>query len=620
MISFNDFRLVMDLYENVAIIGKDLKLIYVGKSLAELLKQEDVDLDTITSQANKNKNQLSIAASISKLVTSKQTQIIPLPDSEELIAFFSDDAETIFIGLKEKITRVQTIEYQLKERVKELECLYGVSKEMDSPKRSIDEILYNCTKLIEKSFQFPDDTAVNIEIGKKNYGEIKYDSQQIKDVLASNIHLGDVKKGEVKAFLKNDLGFLDEEKKLLDEIALKIESLIERQEKTVNYEKQQKILSAKNEALIRMTEECYQKREKLNTFIKAISEIIVVVDHEFNIVMSNKDGIGDEGKCFNKIFGLNERCADCPAIITFVSAQDAASERIHEEKNILLDTHPIRSSDGKVDRVLEVCRDVTNQKQLESQLIQSYKLASLGKLVAGVAHEINNPNTFILGNLKIINESFEDIFPILDDYFKSHDDLKIARLNYNIFKENISVLVNDMINGANRTKKIVSDLRNFAKKDDGALTDDVDINYIIKNNLTLTRKHIKKYAGLEVNLNEDIPTFKGSFNKIEQVLLNLAINGSEAIEHDHGVVTISTNYDAKNNEVVLIVSDNGSGMSDATIKNIFDPFFTTKRDKGGTGLGLSITYGIIREINGKIEVTSKVGVGTTFTIRIPATR
>lgn len=610
----------MDLYENVAIIGKDLKLIYVGKSLAELLKQNEIELSNLSLNNISSKNLAIVANTISNLLTTKQPQTSKLTSTLELIAILANDGGSIFIGLKENIIRIQTIEHQLKERVKELECLYDVSKEMDSPKRSVDEILYNCTKLIEKSFQFPDDTAVNIEIGKKIYGEIKYDPQLIKDVLASDIYLGDVKKGEVKAFLKNDLGFLDEEKKLFDEIALKIESLIERQEKTVNYEKQQKILSAKNEALIRMTEECYQKREKLNTFIKAISEIIVVIDREFNIIMTNKDEIGDDGKCYNKLFGLDQRCAECPAQVAFDLEKDSSAERFSGEKYIQLDAHPIHSSIGKVERVLEVCRDVTNQKQLESQLIQSYKLASLGKLVAGVAHEINNPNTFILGNLKIINESFDDIFPILDDYFKSHDDLKIARLNYNVFKENISVLVNDMINGANRTKKIVSDLRNFAKKDDGALTDDVDINYIIKNNLTLTRKHIKKFAELEVDLNEDIPAFKGSFNKIEQVLLNLAINGSEAIEHDHGVVTISTNYDAKNNEVVLIVSDNGSGMSDATIKNIFDPFFTTKRDKGGTGLGLSITYGIIKEINGKIEVTSKVGVGTTFTIRIPATR
>src|SRR3989339_1215254 len=617
MISFNDFRLVMDLYENVAIIGKDLKLIYVGKSLAELLKQNEIELDNLSPNNNSSKNLSLITGVIPKLLSTKEPQFIKLSPTLELITFLANDGESIFIGLKEKVIRIQTIAHQLKERVKELECLYGVSKEMDSPKRSIDEILYNCTKLIEKSFQYPDDTAVNIEIGKKIYGEIKYDSQQIKDVLASDIYLGDLKKGEVKAFLKNDLGFLDEEKKLLDEIALKIESLIERQEKTVNYEKQQKILSAKNEALIRMTEECYQKREKLNTFIKAISEIIVVVDTEFNIVMSNKDEIGDDGKCYNKIFGLNERCTDCPAIITFNSAQDAASERIHEEKNILLDTHPIRSSDGKVDRVLEVCRDVTNQKLLESQLIQSYKLASLGKLVAGVAHEINNPNTFILGNLKIIQEALDDIFPVLDNYYSTKKDLKIARLDYDVFKDNISTLITDMINGANRTKKIVGDLRNFAKKDDGTLTDNIDLNYIIKNNLTLTRKHVKKYAELEMILAENLPVFKGNVNKIEQVILNLVMNASEAIEKSDGQVVIKTGYDENKKEVLLIIMDNGCGMDETTIKNIFDPFFTTKRNKGGTGLGLSITYGIIKDHSGYINVESKLGVGTTFTIHFP---
>ncbi|MDP3583444.1 MAG: histidine kinase dimerization/phospho-acceptor domain-containing protein, partial [Ignavibacteria bacterium] len=428
-----------------------MKLIYVGKSLAELLKQNEIELSSLSTNNILSKNLSEVTSAITKLIATKQPQTSKLTSFIELIAILANDGESIFIGLKENIIRIQTIEHQLKERVKELECLYGVSKEMDSHKRSIDEILYNCTKLIEKSFQFPDDTAVNIEIGKKIYGVIKYDSQLIKDVLASDIYSGDVKKGEVKAFLKNDLGFLDEEKKLLDEIALKIESLIERQEKTVNYEKQQKILSAKNEALIRMTEECYQKREKLNTFIKAISEIIVVIDREFNIIMTNKDEIGDDGKCYNKIFGLDQRCVECPAQVSFDLEKDSSTERFFEEKYIQLDAHPIHSSVGKVERVLEVCRDVTNQKQLESQLIQSYKLASLGKLVAGVAHEINNPNTFILGNLKIINESFDDIFPILDDYFKLHDDLKIARLSYNVFKENISVLVNDMINGANRT-------------------------------------------------------------------------------------------------------------------------------------------------------------------------
>jgi polar amino acid transport system substrate-binding protein len=174
-----------------------------------------------------------------------------------------------------------------------------------------------------------------------------------------------------------------------------------------------------------------------------------------------------------------------------------------------------------------------------------------------------------------------------------------------------------MINGANRTKKIVGDLRNFAKKDEDGLTDNVDINELIKNNLNLTNKQIKKHACLEIELDENIPQFKGNINKLEQVFLNLVMNASEAMENEGGLIKVKTGFDKIKNEVYVIVSDNGCGMSEATLKNIFDPFFTTKRQCGGIGLGLSITYGIIKDHKGTIEVNSKVGEGTTFIIRIP---
>jgi polar amino acid transport system substrate-binding protein len=241
----------------------------------------------------------------------------------------------------------------------------------------------------------------------------------------------------------------------------------------------------------------------------------------------------------------------------------------------------------------------------------------LGKLVAGVAHEINNPNTFILGNLKIFQEAMSDIFPILDESHKKNKDLKIARLNYDLFKDNIQVLVQDMIDGANRTRKIVADLRNFAKKEDTGLTDIVDLNDLIKNHLDLTTKQIKKNAQVELELDENIPKFKGNINKLEQVLLNLLINASEAIENKEGLIKIRTGSNSGKDQIYLIVSDNGCGMSESVLKNIFDPFFTTKREKGGIGLGLSITYGIIKDHKGSIEVNSEIGSGTTFTIRIP---
>jgi signal transduction histidine kinase len=372
-----------------------------------------------------------------------------------------------------------------------------------------------------------------------------------------------------------------------------------------------------------MTEECGQKREQLKTFIHAIADKIVVVDREFNILMSNKNEIGEGGKCHVKLFNSDKVCEECPAIKTFKSSSDSAAEKKFNERYFTLRAHPIFAENGSsqhVDRVLEICRDITDRKRMESQMFQSYKLASLGKLVAGVAHEINNPNTFILGNLKIIEEAFEDIFPILDKKFEDNPDLKIARLNYQMFRANISILVKDMLNGANRTKKIVEDLRNFAKKDEELINEDIDLNFIIKNNLTLTQKHVKKYAQLEIDLKESIPLFRGNANKIEQVLLNLIMNASDAIETEQGLVKIKTDYDEAAKEVLLFISDNGTGIDESVIKNIFDPFFTTKRNKGGIGLGLSITYGIVKDHHGKIEVKSKKAVGTTFTVRFPAIR
>jgi signal transduction histidine kinase len=333
--------------------------------------------------------------------------------------------------------------------------------------------------------------------------------------------------------------------------------------------------------------------------------------------MSNKDEIGEGGKCYSRMFDSDVICEECPALNTFSTSSDSITRKKINDRYFTISAHPIFTTEGKIDRVLEVCRDVTDRKRMETQMFQSYKLASLGKLVAGVAHEINNPNTFILGNLGIVEEAFDDIFPILDKQYELNNDLKIARLNYKVFRENISVLVKDMVNGAYRTKKIVEDLRNFAKKDVEELSDEIDLNYIIKNHMTLTEKHIKKHARLEFDLNEKIPLFSGNLNKIEQVLLNLIMNASEAIENDIGIIKIKTDYDERNKEILLYISDNGSGIDETILKDIFDPFFTTKRDKGGIGLGLSITYGIVKDHGGRIDVQSRKGEGTTFTVRFP---
>ncbi|MFH1197281.1 MAG: ATP-binding protein [bacterium] len=615
-----NYKLIYELFDSVVIFDKNDRVVFEGRLIKELLDNYSIDVHKITpGQIPHDQNEKLLIASLAAVDSNLEPLSFKFPVFEDEFILFPvgfDNQPQVILTLKEKFCQITQIEHDLKERVKELQCLYNVSKELEIS-RPLDESFQLCVPHVHSAFQYPDDTLIYFRVYKKDYGDTNWDESTICAALDAEIIANGKKAGEVKVLLKNKRGFLEEEKKMLDEVALKFSRAIEEAEKSVNIEKQQKILLAKNEALLRLTNDCNRKQQKLRTFFSAITDKIVVIDRDFEIIMSNKEEIGDSGKCYNKLFGLNSRCEKCPTLKTFETGENNMVQQETGEKYLTLRSYAILDETGSVDRVLEVCRDITEQKKMEVQMIQSYKLASLGKLVAGVAHEINNPNTFILGNLKIIQEAFHDIFPVLEEHRKQNPDLKIARLDYGIFKENISTLVEDMINGANRTKKIVNDLRNFAKKDEDTFTDDVDLNDIIKNKLTLTSKHVKKYAELEIELADNLPTFKGNLNKLEQVILNFVMNASEAIEGDKGVIKIRTVYDEQTNEVLLIVEDNGCGIDEPTLKKIFDPFFTTKRNSGGTGLGLSISYGIIKDHNGRIEVESKPGIGTKFTIRIP---
>jgi polar amino acid transport system substrate-binding protein len=163
----------------------------------------------------------------------------------------------------------------------------------------------------------------------------------------------------------------------------------------------------------------------------------------------------------------------------------------------------------------------------------------------------------------------------------------------------------------------VDGLRNFARKDEGLLNYEIDINHLVDNNLRITQKEVRKHAQLKIVHGDGIPIFMGNIQKLEQVLMNLLINASQAIEHEDGSIALETAFDEPSNRVIVKISDNGKGIDDKTRRHIFDPFFTTKRDKGGTGLGLSISYGIIQEHKGRIDVESRIGEGATFTISIP---
>jgi PAS domain S-box-containing protein len=386
-------------------------------------------------------------------------------------------------------------------------------------------------------------------------------------------------------------------------------------DRTTDIENQKNLLMKKNQELTAMTEKLKEHKRRLQTLFKAITDTVAVIDPDFNILMSNQKQIGNRGKCYKKIFGQEERCQDCLAERVFRERTYASAEKVVDDEYYLLQAYPIFDAEGRITGILEISRLITKEKNMERQLLQADKLASLGQLVSGIGHEINNPNTFIRGNLFIVQEAMHDIFPILDDRYKAHPDMKVARLGYEVFRKNIPVLIDDMVEGANRIKGIVDGLRKFGKRDEGFLNETVDLNTVAQSCLRLVDNQIRRNADVKVSLDENLPTVMGNSQKLQQVILNILINASQAIDKPKGAIKVSTLFDGK--DAAIRVKDNGKGMDEKTISQVFNPFFTTKRHQGGTGLGLSIAYDIIKEHKGRIEVVSEIGVGTTFCIYLP---
>jgi len=257
----------------------------------------------------------------------------------------------------------------------------------------------------------------------------------------------------------------------------------------------------------------------------------------------------------------------------------------------------------------------------QKQLVQAEKLASLGGLVSGIAHEINNPTQFILGNMRIIKESFKDILPILDRHVESNPDLTLARLKYPFFREQSQTLLDDMTKGAERIRNITADLKTFARRDESRPNEEIDLNEVVRASLRLAYNKVKHYK-IEENMDPELPKLWGSESKLEQVIIATLINAAEALNTccPDGTIKITTQTEDNGKSIKLSISDNGPGMTEETKNRIFDPFFTTKQRTGGTGLGLSVIYGIIEEHGGQIDVMCQLGKGTTFTYYLPVKR
>ncbi len=288
-------------------------------------------------------------------------------------------------------------------------------------------------------------------------------------------------------------------------------------------------------------------------------------------------------------------------------------------------TRAIKDKEGNILYYEGTVEDITGQKkaeekakQQEQQLIQADKMIALGTLVSGVAHEINNPNNFIMMNTPLLLELWQEICPILERYYETSGDFSIKGFNYWELKRDVPELFEGIINGAKRIKNIVKDLKGFGRRETDDINQNVDINEVVKTAVNLTSTMIEKSTRhFSAHYGKDIPGFKGNFQRLEQVLVNLIQNSCEALPGKEKGIFISTDFEEQTGLITVKVVDEGIGIESQQVKYIMDPFYTTKRESGGTGLGLSISAAIISHHGGSLSFDSQPGKGTTATITIP---
>jgi PAS domain S-box-containing protein len=299
-------------------------------------------------------------------------------------------------------------------------------------------------------------------------------------------------------------------------------------------------------------------------------------------------------KCYEAYFQRSQPCERCPVSVTIETKQPATSIMKSSEGNTTLQifSYPILDEKGNVLSAIEYMKDITEEQRLQEQLIQSEKLAGIGILASGVAHEINNPLSGIIGMAEIALEE--------EDPTKNESYLK------------------DILDCAQRISEIVKGLRSYsraAKKEEQGL---VDLNEVLEETLKMVRLVAQKTPVEVIKKFRPVEKIQANIGEIQQVFTNLITNAFQAMDGKGGKLVLSTR--SIGDSVEVKVSDDGMGIPQKYLNQIFDPFFTTKKPGEGTGLGLNIVYRIVTKHEGTIDVESKEQIGTTFTIKFPTRR
>jgi signal transduction histidine kinase/CheY-like chemotaxis protein len=365
----------------------------------------------------------------------------------------------------------------------------------------------------------------------------------------------------------------------------------------------------------------------LQKVFDGISDPLIVLDRDRSVSMINtaartyyglESSLDVLGKpCREALCKDTRPCEECGDFLSVIDAPAATFERQRisdpgRREQVVI--YSVYGKEGKRDASIARISDITERRTMERQLMQSEKLASLGLLVSGITHEINNPNTFISFNLPILRDYLHALMPIFDKYAGRNPDLRLFYMPYPRFRADLFKLLDNMEHGSSRIASIVSRLKSFLRKRDKSELQRTDIGKLVEQTVSIAQPELMKTVkSFQVIVPEDLPEITTDPEAIQQVVLNLLINAAHACDKVDSEVTLKVARESADGKSLSIeVRDNGAGMDETIKKKIFDPFFTTKGAASGTGLGLYICYNLLNNLGGGIEVDSTPGQGSTF--------
>ncbi len=381
---------------------------------------------------------------------------------------------------------------------------------------------------------------------------------------------------------------------------------------------------------VRDSEQKYKRLfQQFQILLDGISDVIFLLTPDLQVVWGNRGaarhmGLEVEGlqgqHCYRLWTGSEEVCAECPVARCFRSGESQETTITGADGRIWgIKAFPLKHATGEVQNVIKMAVDITEKVKLREEANRAGRLAALGELAAGVAHEINNPNGVLMLNTHVLADFFVQILPHLPDFLHRLGLKTLGGIDLADLETELPQLLADMQDSSKRISRIVKDLKEFVRAEGTPSFGLVDLNEVLKIAVRLTSNMLKKTSGrFDVRYASDLPPVQGDFRRLEQVVINLLVNACHALQDRRGAISVTSRFDEDRSQCVIEVRDEGVGIDPQLLNHITEPFFTTKREQGGTGLGLSVSARIIAEHDGKLEFHSVPGQGTTVQVILPA--